>query len=105
MDIPRKMPTFAQLLLNNNTKLEKMSERNEEKTKKVRKMTLKGYYSSLPNASHPKTDLINEIALEAGVAAATVRNWVIYGMRPQNRAHIDVLVKKTGIPAEDLWEN
>ncbi len=82
-----------------------MSVRNEEKSKKVRKMTLKGYYTSLPNATHPKTDLINEIAVETGVSAATVRNWVIYGMRPLNRKHIDVLVSKTGIPAADLWED
>ncbi len=81
---------------------EKMSEEN---TKNVRKKTLRSFYLSLPNASHPKTDLVNEIAIEAGVSTATVRNWVIYGMRPQNRKHIDVLVKKTGIPAEDLWED
>lgn len=82
-----------------------MSKRNEEKAKNERKMTLKDYYLSLPNASHPKTDLINEVALETGVSAATVRNWFLYGMRPLNRKHIDVLVAKTGIPAEDLWED
>ena len=81
-----------------------MNVRNEEKTRNVQKMTLKGYYLSLPNASHPKTDLINEMAIEAGVSAATVRNWVIYWMRPQNRDHINILVRKTGIPAENLWE-
>ena len=82
-----------------------MSERNEENSKNVPKMTLKGYYLSLPNASHPKTDLINEIAIEAGVSTTTVRNWVIYGMRPLNRSHIDIIAKKTGIPAENLWED
>lgn len=82
-----------------------MRARNEENPKSTQKMTLKGYYSSLPRASHPKTDLINEIAVEAGVSAATARNWVVYGMRPQDKAHIDVLVRTTGIPAEDLWED
>lgn len=82
-----------------------MTERNEENPKKMPKMTLRGYYVALPNASHPKTDLINEIAIEAGVSHATVRNWVKYGMRPQNREHIEILVRKTGIPAEDLWED
>ena len=82
-----------------------MNERNEESAAKVRKMTLKGYYNSLPNSTHPKTDLVNSIAVEAGVSVATVRNWIIYGMHPQDRKHIDVLVKKTGIPADSLWED
>lgn len=99
------MTIFALSILNNTAKLSKMSERNEEKSKKMPKLTLRGYYLALPNASHPKTDLINEIAIEAGVSAATVRNWVKYGMRPQNKEHIDILVSKTGIPAEDLWED
>lgn len=82
-----------------------MEEREERKSGKVKKMTLKDYYTSLPNASHPKTDLINEVAMGTGVSAATVRNWFLYGMRPQNRKHIEVLVSKTGISAEDLWED
>lgn len=68
------------------------------------KMTLKGYYLQLPNANHPKTDFVNEVAMEAGVSAATVRNWVIYGMRPQNKNHMEILSRKTGIPVENLWE-
>ena len=82
-----------------------MSERKAENQKKVQKMTLKGYYLDLPDAVHPKTDFINEIAIEAGVSAATVRNWVIYGMKPQNRKHVELLIKKTGIPADELWAN
>lgn len=76
----------------------------EEKTKYGKKRTLREYYDTLPKASHPKTDFINEVAVEAGVSTATVRNWMVYGMRPQNKAHIDILVEKTGIPAEELWE-
>lgn len=76
----------------------------KEKEKNQKKMTLKGYYQQLPDANHPKTDFVNEIAIEAGVSVATVRNWVIYGMKPQNRSHIDILAAKTGIPASELWE-
>ncbi len=76
----------------------------KEKKENQKKMTLKGYYQQLPDANHPKTDFVNEIAIEAGVSVATVRNWVIYGMKPQNRRHIDILVAKTGIPASELWE-
>ena len=82
-----------------------MSEVTKENQEKVKKMTLKGYYSQLPDATHPKTDFVNEVAIEAGVSAATVRNWVIYGMRPQNKNHVEILSRKTGIAVEDLWED
>ena len=82
-----------------------MNEVAKENQEKVRKMTLKGYYSQLPDATHPKTDFVNEVAIEAGVSAATVRNWVIYGMLPQNKSHVEILSRKTGIPVEDLWED
>ena len=82
-----------------------MFESNAENREKVAKMTLKGYYQQLPDASHPKTDFVNEVAMEAGVAVATVRNWVIYGMKPQNKKHVDILARKTGIPVDELWED
>lgn len=82
-----------------------MSELIKGKEQKPQKMTLKGYYLQIPDASHPKTNFVNEIAMEAGVSVATVRNWVVYGMKPQNKKHIEILVRKTGIPAEDLWED
>ena len=82
-----------------------MIENAKENQQKERKMTLKGYYSQLPDANHPKTDFVNEVAMEAGVSAATVRNWVIYGMRPQNKSHVEILSRKTGIPVENLWED
>lgn len=81
-----------------------MYETEAKNREKVAKLTLKGYYLQIPDAVHPKTDFMNEIAIEAGVSVATVRNWVIYGMRPKNRNHVDILVRKTGIPAEELWE-
>jgi len=82
-----------------------MFESKAENREKVQKMTLKGYYLQLPDANHPKTDFVNEVAIEAGVSAATVRNWVIYGMKPQNKSHVELLSRKTGIPVENLWED
>lgn len=67
------------------------------------KMTLRGYYESLPDATCPKTDFINEIASKTGVTSSTVRNWIFYGMKPANENHIGVLVEVTGIPADKLW--
>lgn len=69
------------------------------------KMTLRGYYEGLPDATYPKTNFINEIALKAGVTSTTVRNWIFYGMKPANESHINVLVDVTGIPENELWED
>ena len=99
------MTTFALSYYINNAKLRKMVESNAENQKNVRKMTLRGYYTQLPGANHPKTDFVNEVAIEAGVSTATVRNWVIYGMKPQNKSHVELLSLKTGIPVENLWED
>lgn len=72
--------------------------------KNKRKMTLQGYYEALPDAEYPKTNFINSVVSKTGVSAATVRNWIFYGMKPANENHIEVLVEITGIPAEKLWE-
>ena len=32
------------------------------------KITLKDYYSNLPNATHPKTEFINEVIKKTGVS-------------------------------------
>lgn len=73
--------------------------------KNKEKMTLRGYYESLPDASCPKTDFINGIASKTGVTSSTVRNWIFYGMKPANENHIKVLVEVTGIPANELWSD
>lgn len=99
------MTIFALHFYNNTAKVSKMIENHKENQQKVQKMTLKGYYQQLPDANHPKTDFVNEVAMDAGVSAATVRNWVIYGMRPQNKNHVEILSRKTGIPVENLWED
>ena len=71
--------------------------------KNSKKMTLQGYYENLPDAEYPKTNFINSVVSKTGVSAATVRNWIFYGMKPANENHIKVLVEVTGIPANELW--
>lgn len=73
--------------------------------KKSEKMTLNDYYSALPYASCPKTEFMNEVAKECGVSLSTVRNWIRFGMRPNNPKHIEILSRLTGIDAEYLWKN
>ena len=67
------------------------------------KMTLKGYYQNLPESTHPKTEFINEIMKRTGVSFTSVRNWVIYGMKPNKPSHVSILSEITGIPPEELW--
>ena len=67
-------------------------------------MTLKGYYKNLPEASYPKTEFIRSIAKKCDVSEVTVRNWINYGFKPTNKAHIQILSEETGIPSENLWE-
>jgi len=81
----------------NNLDISKKNQQN------LTKMTLKDYYLSIPDATYPKTAFINEVASLCKVSVQTVRNWVIYGMRPQNKKHEEILSKLTGIPAENLW--
>lgn len=66
-------------------------------------ITLKGYYKNLPNSVHPKIDFIRKVALKCGVTEATVRNWLKYGMKPNNKQHIVILSEMTGIPQSQLW--
>lgn len=69
------------------------------------RITLKGYYLSLPDSKHPKTEFLNEIINRTGVSFNTARNWVRYGMKPNNPEHISILSEITGIPAKDLWND
>ena len=70
---------------------------------KVKKMTLKDYYNSLPEASYPKTDFVNKVASACKVSTATVRNWIAYGMKPCDEQNVCILSELTGIPSEELW--
>nr|DAO97238.1 MAG TPA: MerR family regulatory protein [Caudoviricetes sp.] len=68
-------------------------------------MTLKGYYQSLPLRNAPRYDFLMEVARRCKVTEQTVRNWVLYGVKPQQRVHIEILSELTGIQEEDLWRD
>lgn len=71
---------------------------------KTKKLTLRDYYyERLTRPICPRKEFIKGIALRCGVGEVTVRNWVLYGMRPQNPQHIKMLSEMTGIKEEDLW--
>lgn len=67
------------------------------------KMTLKGYYQKLPLRNAPRHEFIIDIMKRCHVTEQTVRNWILYGIKPQQRIHIDILCEITGIKEEDLW--
>ncbi len=73
---------------------------------KFPKLSLKGYYEQLPNRVAPKQQLLEEIQRRCdNVTLATVRNWVLYGMRPKKPEHIKTISEITGIREEDLWQD
>ena len=72
--------------------------------KKNEKLTLKGYYESLPLRTAPRKEFLKRISERCSVSEQTARNWCIYGMRPQNFMHVKVLSELTGIKIEDLWK-
>lgn len=70
---------------------------------KPTKLTLRGYYDSLPRKLSPKQDFIQNLARECQVTETTVRNWLFTEHRPRNKEIIETIVRVTGISAEDLW--
>lgn len=70
---------------------------------KNEKTTLKGYFEALPKHKSPRKDFIMEVCKRCSVSEQTVRNWCIYGMKPQDFKHVKVLSDLTGIKEEDLW--
>lgn len=68
-------------------------------------MTLRSYYKNLPDARHPKSELINQIAVQCGVTLTTARNWILYGIRPGKPEHIQIISEITSIPADNLWND
>lgn len=69
------------------------------------RMTLKGYYQSLPLRNAPRYNFLTEVAKRCKVTEQTVRNWVLYGVKPQQHVHIEILSELTGIQEGDLWED
>lgn len=85
------------------TKIMKSEVKTNSIPEKGRIMTLRGYYNSLPEATHPKTDLLRSIAKKCDVSETTVRNWIRYGFKPNKKEHVQILSEMTGIPVENLW--
>ncbi len=66
-------------------------------------MTLSRYYHALERPVPPKTEFIRRVAGRCGVDPATVRAWILGGVRPGNDKYYDVLVDETGIPKDQLF--
>lgn len=75
----------------------------KKKTPFGEKITLKGYYESLPMRQAPRYDFIKRVSTLCGVSEQTVRNWCLYGMKPSRSEYVKVLCTETGIKEEDLW--
>ena len=86
-------------------KVIKISQMANKKLENPQKMTLKGYYQNLPDATHPKTEFVNRIMVECGVSFTTARNWVVGITKPFKPEHVQKLSEMTGIPADELWSN
>ena len=69
-----------------------------------KKMTLKGYYKALAASKSPLQQFIDTVMERCGVSEQTVRNWCIYGIKPQSYAHVKVLMELTGLEEEELWK-
>lgn len=69
-------------------------------------MTLQDYYHALDVARpKPKKLFVQDIADACNVETGTVRNWILYGVRPSEQRYIDVLSEKTGIASDKLWSH
>lgn len=75
---------------------------NAQKNKRI---TLRDYYMALPKpvVTSEKQRFLERIAERCEVSDTTVRNWCMYGFRPQKQKYIDILSEETGIPARDLF--
>lgn len=69
-------------------------------------MNLRDYYHGLEVARpKPKKQFTQDVADACNVEPTTVRNWVLYGIKPSQQRYIDVLSEKSGIPADKLWDD
>ena len=77
---------------------------------KVEKISLKRYYSALPERIAPKQKLLEEIQQKCYEKTGfvptmtSIRNWVLYDIRPKNQQYVEAIVEVTGIKEEDLWQ-
>lgn len=79
-----------------------VAKKREEKAKKI---TLQGYYVSLPDSSSPKLDFINEVSYRCKVSQGTVRNWIFNRVKPSKEEYMNVLSELTGIEAKNLFDD
>lgn len=75
---------------------------NKKNEGKVKKITLQGYYNSLPNVS-PRLAFVRKVAKETGATEVSVVGWC-KGRKPHKYEHVIALAKHSGIKPEDLWE-
>lgn len=71
--------------------------------KNQEKITLRGYYESLPSPSVPKHEFVLEVMNRCKVRETTVYNWINGRTQPSDPKHIEVLCELTGLKAEELW--
>lgn len=88
----------------NTTKIMENTVKTNTLTDNGSKITLRGYYKSLPRSVSPKKELLEKITERCGVTLATARNWVKYGIHPLNHEHCITLSELTGIPESDLFD-
>jgi len=67
-------------------------------------MTLKSYYETLSMCKSPLQEFVDIVTERCGVSGQTVRNWCLYGIKPQSYAHVKVLMDITGLTEDELWE-
>ena len=70
---------------------------------KTKNMTLKGYYSALSRQKTPLQSFVEAVSERCEVSTQTVRNWCLYGIKPQSYAHVKVLEELTGLSEAQLW--
>lgn len=78
---------------------------SKEFEEKSSKMTLRGYYYNLPPRSAPRHNFLSKLVERCKVTEQTARNWVLYGIKPQQQAHVNVLCELTGLTEEQLWSD
>ncbi|MBD5223620.1 MAG: hypothetical protein HDS71_06180 [Bacteroidales bacterium] len=82
--------------------IEKANTKQEER----KKMTLRDYFNSLPDAAQiaPRKNLITRISERCGVPYSTARSWLAYEVKPRNEEHLRVISEETGIAVEDFYD-
>ena len=83
----------------------KSIEKANTKSGERKKMTLRDYFNSLPDAAQiaPRKNLIVRISERCGVPYSTARSWLAYEVRPRNEEHLRVISEETGIAIEDFY--